>query len=62
LGIEFEEKIYFDRNKGSNELMDLSETYTIYGLCDESFIVCSGEMAEFYGEVYKLRNRNMERV
>ena len=53
---------HFIRNEVSDELIDLSKKYTIYGLCDESFIVCSGETIEFYGEIYKLSLGNIERV
>lgn len=53
---------HFIRNEVSDELIDLSKKYTIYGLCDESFIVCSGETIEFYGEIYILSQGNIERV
>ena len=53
---------HFIRNEVSDELIDLSKKYTIYGLCDESFIVCSGETIEFYGEIYKLSHGNIERT
>ena len=53
---------HFIREEVSDELIDLSKKYTIYGLCDESFIVCSGETIEFYGEIYKLSLGNIERV
>ena len=53
---------HFIRNEVSDELIDLSKKYTIYGLCDESFIVCSGETIEFYGEIYKLSLGNIERA
>ncbi len=53
---------HFIRNNVSNELLDLSKKYTIYGLCDDSFIVCSGKTIEFYGEIYKLSLGNIERL
>ena len=53
---------HFIREEVSDELIDLSKKYTIYGLCDESFIVCSGETIEFYGEIYILSQGNIERV
>ncbi len=53
---------HFVRNKVSNELMDLSKKYTIYGLCDDSFIVCSGKTIEFFGEIYKLSQGKIERL
>ncbi len=53
---------HFVREKVSEELLVLSEEYTIYGLCDDGLIVCSGESVEFYGEVYRLSNRIVERI
>ena len=53
---------HFVREKVSEELLALSEEYTIYGLCDEGLIVCSGETVEFYGEVYRLSKGVVERV
>ncbi len=53
---------HFIRGEVSDELLDLSNQYTIYGLCDDSFIVCSGETIEFYGEIYKLSRGNIERL
>ena len=52
---------HFIRSKVSDELLDLSMKYTIYGLCDDSFVVCSGNTIEFYGEIYKLSNGNIEK-
>lgn len=53
---------HFVREKVSEELLALSEEYTIYGLCDEGLIVCSGETVELYGEVYRLSKGVVERV
>ncbi len=53
---------HFVRSEVSNELIDLSKKYTIYGLCDDSFIVCSEKTIEFYGEIYKLSHGNIERL
>ena len=53
---------HFVRDNVSEELLALSEEYTIYGLCDDGLIVCSGETVEFYGEVYRLSFGNIERI
>lgn len=53
---------HFVREKVSEELLALSEEYTIHGLCDDGLIVCSGETVEFYGEVYRLSKRIVERI
>ena len=53
---------HFVGEKVSEELLALSEEYTIYGLCDDGFIVCSGENVAYYGEVYRLSKGNVERI
>lgn len=53
---------HFIRNEIINEVLELSETYTIYGLCDDSFIVCEDNSIQFYGEVYKLSDRKIEQI
>ena len=53
---------HFVRNKVFDELMEVCKNYTIYGLCDDSIIVCSGDNIEFYGEIYKLSHGNIERL
>ena len=53
---------HFVRENVSDELIELSNDYIIYGLCDDALIVCSGEMIEFYGEVYKLSQGIVERI
>ncbi len=47
---------HFNAVKTSNELLELSCKYLIYGLCDESMIVFEDEKVEFFGNVYTLRN------
>lgn len=51
---------HFIRSEVSKELIDLSGQYTIYGLCDDSIIVCSGGTIDFYGKIYKLSDGNIE--
>ena len=53
---------HFVMGELSDELLELSEKYTIYGLCDESVIVCEDENVEFHGEIYKIEKGNIERV
>ncbi len=53
---------HFVRSQLSKELLELSEKYIIYGLCDESVIVCTEENMECIGEVYKLSNGKVERI
>ncbi len=53
---------HFVRDNVSEELLALSEEYTIYGLCDDGLIVCSGEKVEFYGEVYRISHETVEKI
>lgn len=53
---------HFDISKVSDELVELSKRHLIYGLCDESVIVCSDGKFEFIGEIYRLCDGNIEQV
>ena len=53
---------HFVRDNVWDELLTLSEEYTIYGLCDDGLIVCTGETVEFYGEVYRLSHGSVEKI
>ena len=44
----------------SSELLKLSDRYLIYGMCDESMIVCTEDRMEFYGNIYRLANGSVE--
>lgn len=46
----------------SDELLELSKKYIIYGLCDESIIICTDEEIEFVGEVYKISDGIIEKL
>lgn len=53
---------HFVRNRVSDELLELSKEYELYGLCDESCIICSNEIMEFYGEIYRIADGIIEQV
>lgn len=53
---------HFVMGKFSDELLELSESYVIYGLCDESYIVCENDEIDFYGEIYRIEKGRVERV
>lgn len=53
---------HFVRNKVSSEVLELSKKYIIYGLCDDSIIICIEGKYEFYGEIYKLSNGNVVQI
>lgn len=51
---------HFVRSEVSDEVLELSKKYTMYGLCDDSIIVCEGEKKEYYGEIYLIRDGKIE--
>ena len=53
---------HFIRNSVSNELIEISQKHTLYGLCDDGVIVCSGNTVKCYGEVHKLYNGIIEKL
>ena len=53
---------HFVRSTVSQELLDLSAKYTIYGLCDDSMIIYTDDTVEFYGEIYKLCSGSIEKI
>lgn len=53
---------HFIRDRISDELLELTKEYEIYGLCDESIIVCSNDKMEFYGEIYRITNGIIEQI
>ena len=53
---------HFKLSNNPEELRELSKEYTIYGLCDESAIICTGSTIEFYGEVYKISAGQFQKI
>lgn len=53
---------HFVKSRLSKELLELSKKYVIYGLCDDSVIVCIEGKVECIGEVYKLSNGKVEQI
>lgn len=53
---------HFDRENITDELVQLSKKYTIYGLCDNSIVICSDGKTEFYGDIYKISNGIIEKI
>ena len=47
---------HFVRDEVSNEVLELSKEYVIYGLCDDGIIVFEDGETQFIGEVYKISN------
>ncbi|GKU25138.1 Type 1 glutamine amidotransferase-like domain-containing protein [Clostridium folliculivorans] len=45
-----------------NELLKISEEHDIYAMCDNGAILCRGNKAFFYGDIYLITKRNIEKV
>ena len=60
--VDFSVEPHFIRNNVSAELIDLSMKYIIYGLCDDSILVCTDSTIEFCGEMYKLSGGSIEKI
>lgn len=60
--VEVSVEPHFVRSDVSDELLELSKKYVIYGLCDESIIVCTDENIEFHGEIYRIYHESIEEI
>lgn len=60
--VDFSVEPHFQKSQITEELLELSKEHLIYGLCDDSFIVCSTQVSIFYGEIYKIFHGAMELV
>ena len=60
--VEVSVEPHFVRDSVSDELIELSKKYVLYGLCDDGVIVCSENEMTFYGDVYKLCNGMIEKL
>lgn len=43
---------HFDKNHISKELLELSQKYPIYGICDNSAIICMDDKMSFLGKIF----------
>lgn len=53
---------HFEVEKISEELLELSKKYDLYGLCDNSIIICHNGKTDFLGEVYKIKAGEVYRI
>ena len=60
--VGFSVEPHFNVNKVSKELLELSKQYIIYGLCDESLILCEGKTIIFLGEVYQIIDGTVKQI
>lgn len=60
--VEFSIEPHFDKDNLTEELLVLSETYPLYGICDDGAIVCTDDKASYLGDVFLIDNRHVTRV
>ncbi len=53
---------HFNPDEVHGEILDLSEKYELYGLCDEGAIIINDKNTEFYGKVYFVSKRNVTQI
>lgn len=50
---------HFCLENDCREILELSKNNLIYGLCDESMIVCDDNKIEYYGKIFKIQNQKI---
>ena len=60
--VEISVEPHFDVDNVSDEILELSKKHLLFGLPDESMIVCQNERLEYYGNVYRIINGKIEQI
>ena len=50
--VEFSVEPHFDKDNISQELLILSEEYPLYGLCDDSAVICADNNITYVGDIF----------
>ena len=53
---------HFDYTYVTDELLELSNDYCIYGLCDDAAIICKDGNAEFLGDIFILDKQTVKHI
>lgn len=53
---------HFDYTYVTDELLELSNDYCIYGLCDDAAIICKDGDAEFLGDIFILDKQTVKHI
>lgn len=57
--VEFSVEPHFDKNNVTEELLVLSETYPLIGICDEGAIICTDDKTVYIGDIFLLNDRHV---
>ncbi len=60
--VDFSVEPHMNKDNISKELLDLSETYPLYGLCDDSAIVCTDHTISYLGDIFLIDNRHVTQL
>lgn len=60
--VEFSVEPHFDKYNISDELLVLSQKYPLYGVCDDSAIMCANDNTFYIGDVFLINNRYITRL
>jgi peptidase E len=60
--VEFSVEPHLDKDNITEELLKLSETYPLYGICDDSAIICTEDSTLYIGDVFYINNRHVTRA
>jgi dipeptidase E len=60
--VEFSIEPHLDKENITDELLVVSEKYPLYGICDDSAIICTEDSTSYIGDVFLIDNRCITRV
>jgi len=60
--VEFSVEPHLDKDNITEELLVLSEKYPLYGICEDSAIICTEAKTSYIGDVFLIDNRQITRV
>jgi dipeptidase E len=60
--VEFSVKPHFDKDTITDELLEVSEKYPLYGICDDAAIIYTEDNTLYIGEVFLIDKGKVSRV
>ena len=60
--VEISVEPHFNKDNISDELIVLSEEYPLYGVCDDSAIICTKDNTLYIGDVFLINNRHIRKL
>lgn len=60
--VEFSIEPHFDKDNITEELLIISKKYPLYGICDESAIICTEDNISFIGDIFLIENGHINLI